>query len=202
MNAEPYGTLPDTQPDKRKLRSKMKELLRQKPGTIEDNDRLLNNILGSSYWGRAQQVFLFLPLHGEPDLTALIPIAQAEGKTIAAPHCEKDTLFFHQLSADWQESTIETPFGVREPDSSTTPLCEVDSSTLVLVPGRAFTKEGARLGRGKGYYDHFLGDIAPENIPMTLGTCWSWQILEHVPTWPGDRPVQGIVTEQELHEVQ
>ena len=30
---------------------------------------------------------------------------------------------------------------------------------LVLVPGRAFTKDGRRLGRGKGFYDIYLSKI-------------------------------------------
>lgn len=30
------------------------------------------------------------------------------------------------------------------------------SETLVLIPGRAFTKSGKRIGRGSGYYDQFL----------------------------------------------
>lgn len=33
---------------------------------------------------------------------------------------------------------------------------ENSSETLVLVPGRAFTKSGKRIGRGSGYYDQFL----------------------------------------------
>jgi 5-formyltetrahydrofolate cyclo-ligase len=30
---------------------------------------------------------------------------------------------------------------------------------LVLVPGRAFTKDGKRLGRGKGFYDNYFSNI-------------------------------------------
>lgn len=53
---------------------------------------------------------------------------------------------------------------------------------LILVPGRAFTKSGKRLGRGKGFYDFYLSCLK-KNYPDThklifAGVCFDFQLVE------------------------
>ena len=67
------------------------------------------------------------------------------------------------------------------------------SPDLVIVPGLAFDPTGARLGRGKGYYDRWLG---ANPAVKTLGVCFSCQILEKLPAEPHDAHVDAILTEQ------
>lgn len=191
----------DTLHEKKMLRSHIKELLRQNPGTEQDNRDLVTHLLTSSYWGKAEKIFLFLPHIGEPDVSGLIPIARAEGKTVAAPHCHDETMFFHEVFPDWQDTTIPSVFGIREPDTASAPASTIDPTTLLLVPGRAFSWDGKRLGRGKSYYDTFIGAIPREDMPTVMGVCWSWQIFDDIPTWPLDQPMQVLLTEKGIHEV-
>ncbi|OQA62663.1 MAG: 5-formyltetrahydrofolate cyclo-ligase family protein [Spirochaetes bacterium ADurb.Bin269] len=70
---------------------------------------------------------------------------------------------------------------------------------VVLVPGLAFSRAGARLGRGKGYYDRFLRELLvryPENRDhITLvGTCHRFQIVSNVPTEAHDIGVDCLLT--------
>ncbi len=62
---------------------------------------------------------------------------------------------------------------------------------LVVVPGMAFDAEGHRLGRGKGYYDRFLAQYP--DVP-TIGLCFDFQFVAHIPTEPHDRAVQWVIT--------
>ncbi len=49
---------------------------------------------------------------------------------------------------------------------------------VALVPGVAFTAEGARLGRGKGYYDRFLPRLTNAYL---YGICFPYQVVESLP---------------------
>jgi 5-formyltetrahydrofolate cyclo-ligase len=49
------------------------------------------------------------------------------------------------------------------------------------------------LGRGKGFYDHFLSQHALYNI----GMAFHCQLIDEVPVEPWDVTMQQIITEQE-----
>ena len=55
----------------------------------------------------------------------------------------------------------------------------------------AFDREGHRLGRGKGYYDRFLSRVP--NI-YKIGLCFSWQLVDSVPTDEHDIRMDETVT--------
>lgn len=63
---------------------------------------------------------------------------------------------------------------------------------LVVVPGVAFDARGHRLGRGRGYYDRFLGRLARR--PYLLGICFSFQLLPEVPSEPHDVVMDEVLT--------
>ena len=78
-------------------------------------------------------------------------------------------------------------------------------NVMVLVPGRAFTAQGHRLGRGKGYYDKYLGKLfslfekRSEGGPGTgditfAGVCFKPQIIEKLPTEQHDILMNRIFT--------
>jgi 5-formyltetrahydrofolate cyclo-ligase len=61
---------------------------------------------------------------------------------------------------------------------------------LIVVPGMAFDAAGNRLGRGKGYYDRFLAQHP--GVP-TVGVCFDFQRVAHVPTEPTDVPMTAVL---------
>ena len=63
---------------------------------------------------------------------------------------------------------------------------------LILVPGRAFTKDGRRLGRGKGFYDTYLSKIPSIFDIKKSGVCFSQQLLPDIPTTPDDIMMDSI----------
>ena len=68
---------------------------------------------------------------------------------------------------------------IKEPEQGTEHI-------LILVPGRAFTKDGKRLGRGKGYYDIYFSSIPQIFDIKKSGVCFSQQLLPDLPTTPDD----------------
>lgn len=66
---------------------------------------------------------------------------------------------------------------------------------FVIVPGRAFTKNGFRLGRGKGFYDVYLNTLRKKNISFySAGVCYSCQLVEDIPTDSKDFVMDKVFT--------
>lgn len=62
----------------------------------------------------------------------------------------------------------------------------------LLVPGVGFDLSGARLGRGKGFYDRYL-----ENKDvLKIGLAWSEQLVEKIPMEQHDCRMDFIITEE------
>ena len=62
----------------------------------------------------------------------------------------------------------------------------------MLIPGVGFDLNGARLGRGKGFYDRYLQD---KDI-LKIGLAWTEQIIEKVPVEAHDCHMDFIITEE------
>ena len=93
------------------------------------------------------------------------------------------------------ESLPETKWKIKQPletESRPEALEHPEGLDLVLVPGLAFTADGARLGRGKGYYDTYLAKCGPRT--KTLALAFKEQVLEGVPMEEHDRRVDQVVT--------
>lgn len=61
----------------------------------------------------------------------------------------------------------------------------------ILVPGVGFDLTGARLGRGKGYFDQYLED----SLALRIGLAWSGQMKEKIPVESHDCHMDYIITE-------
>lgn len=70
------------------------------------------------------------------------------------------------------------------------PYHEVKPEWL-LVPGVGFDLGGARLGRGKGYYDQYL----ETNPALKIGLAWTGQLKEKIPVADHDCHMDYIITE-------
>ena len=90
------------------------------------------------------------------------------------------------------EYEVDTPLkrrslGVEEPQA---PLYFGDVDVAV-VPGVAFSAEGHRLGRGRGYYDRFLSQHACYRI----GFCFSFQRLAEIPYEEHDVVMNEVISD-------
>lgn len=64
---------------------------------------------------------------------------------------------------------------------------------VFIIPGRAFSLDGKRLGRGKWYYDRFLSQKIYKKS-RKIWICYDFQIYEDIPTEKHDIIMNKIFT--------
>ncbi len=140
-----------------------------------------------------------------------LPVFQ-NAKTILLYHSLKDEVRTHAFIEKWKnEKLIILPvvngedlilkeyndsselrtgaYGIQEPSGEL--FSDYNKIDLAIIPGVSFDKVGNRLGRGKGYYDRLL----PKIKAFKIGTCFSFQLSEEIPTEPHDTKMNLVVTE-------
>lgn len=132
---------------------------------------------------KATVVALYAALADEPQSAEIID-RLAKSKRVVLPRIKGDEMDFYDIS----EGVSEGSFGILEP-IATTPIepCEID---VMIVPGVAFTRNGARLGRGKGFYDKYLSRSGFR--AHTIGVCYPCQIVDSIPTEEHDKTLDRV----------
>jgi len=121
----------------------------------------------------------------------------AEGKRLALPRVNHHT---NQLDLYWvndlENHLAPGLWGIREP---VVERCErlntPNEVEFALLPGVAFSRNGARLGYGGGFFDKLLARMA--HRPALAAAAFALQIVEHIPQETTDVKVGWIITEQE-----
>ena len=129
----------------------------------------------------------YQPMPTEPDVSEFNAWVVAMGKTLLLPRIEGDDLVF----ASGQLSTSR--LGILEPTGAAQSLASVE---LILLPALAVDKQGNRLGKGKGFYDRALMNIA--GIPK-YAVVFDSEVLTQVPSEVHDVWVTGAVTPTAIH---
>ncbi len=175
---------------KQNLRNQMRSILKAGVANFpERSAAVCNQIRQRPFWNTARTVGLFCPLPDEPDLLGLM---KDKNRCYVFPRILGESLVWHEVSdvevLKPTHSRGSAP--LREPCEGG--LVALEDIDLLLVPGLAFTFEGARLGRGGGYYDRVLASLGPRTV--TAGVCFEFQVLETLPLEAHDLPVQHICT--------
>ncbi len=183
--------------DKKKIRLQIRESLATvTPDIWQQASQQITAALVSWLQERPEvkRVSLFAALPNEIDLQMLlILLPQIEW---CFPVVNGQELSFHRVNRS--DSLISGYRGIMEPNPMVHPPVERDSIDLMLCPGLAFSKDGARLGRGGGYYDRFLSE---QKAVYKVGVCLSHQLIESVPSERHDIPMTHIVTESGVIKV-
>ena len=134
----------------------------------------------------ARTVAVFAALSDEP-ATDEVLARWASTRRVVLPRVEGDAMRFYACRPD---ALVFGAFGILEPQGERPwPAGEID---LVVCPGGAFTADGRRLGRGRGYYDRYLGD--PVFRGFRVGVCYAHQLVDDLPVEPHDVRMDRVIT--------
>ena len=169
-------------------KSARQKLMEFAPGDLADKSaRLCRHIEGLPEWASAQILCVFAPLPGEPDVELL----NFGDRKVCYPRVNGTglDLFYVENPRAMEVSRWD----IREPFADTTTASAIADIDLVLIPGLAFSPDGARLGRGAGFYDRLLARAGWR--ARKIGICFDCQDLESLPREAHDHPVDWVVTE-------
>lgn len=172
---------------KQEIRTRMRSLNRALTEAERQQaaERIAARLADDARFREARTVALFCSLKDEPPTERMLARWAGE-KRIVVPRVAGETMDFFDYRP---EALADGAFGIREPQAGAPCLpAEID---LIVVPGVAFTPEGARLGRGRGYYDRYLS--LPGFRAAKIGICYRHQLTESLPVEPHDIRMDAVV---------
>ena len=163
---------------------------------------LHNNLFSMPEFLEAKSVMLFANLPDEIDTFSLIDKCFAMGKRVYLPVINGDDMTIAEFTGEYRvgrydiKEPVINKLGIKDSVPELVDVLLTDREKgpehfdFILVPGVAFSPNGYRLGRGKGYYDKFLSKYS--NL-FTVGVCFREQFYLNIPTEPHDIPMQRVL---------
>ena len=150
-------------------------------------------ILSLGVWKKARTAAVYIPLPGEVDIWPLISEGFSDGKVILAPLIIPESCSTVFLRFSDKSELMPGPFGLLQPEGGE--IYSPDVIDVIIVPGLAFTPEGARVGFGKGYYDKALKGFSG----VTVAPAFDFQMYDELPVSSHDIPVDYVVNEKIIY---
>ena len=139
---------------------------------------------------------LYKRLGNETDTNRIINQAFLDKKRLVFPVTDEKSGKITPYYADSSTEFVSGGFSVSEPESIE--IATPKDIDIIIVPGIAFDKTGARVGFGKGCYDMFL----PKTKAVKIGFCYDFQLADSVPSDKHDIKMDYIITEKGIIDCQ
>ena len=175
--------------DKRIIRQEVRRRIK----LLSDEERISQSravfaaIEGTDLFRDVDCVALFVAMWDEVPTLEVLERWRKMGKRVVIPRVEDDIMRYYDYHPD---RMTEGAFGILEPvgDVEVAP----ETIDLMIVPARAFTPQGDRLGRGGGFYDKYMS--LEDFRAVKFGVAFSCQIFDTLPVDPHDIPVDEVFT--------
>jgi 5-formyltetrahydrofolate cyclo-ligase len=159
---------------------------------------ICQTFMGLPEFAAADTVMVYIDVRTEVRTRHALPALLASGKRIVVPYCvERDLELFLLENMDelaiGMYKILEPKPELRDAPGKRIAVEELD---LIMVPGVAFDRNGARMGHGFGYYDKLLEHA--QNAPL-VALAFECQLFAEIPTQSHDVFMDKIITEQAVH---
>ena len=173
--------------DKRIIRQEVRRRIKllSAEEKLRQSRSLFAEIEATELFAEAHCVALFVAMWDEVPTMEVLERWREMGKRVVIPRVEGDIMRYYDYHPDRMR---EGAFGIMEPVGDV----EVAPSVidLMIVPARAFTSNGDRLGRGGGFYDKYMSLEGFRAVKY--GVAFACEIFDALPTDPHDVPVNAV----------
>lgn len=212
------------------IRTRLRTLAADRELAVEKSRCAASVLTDTDSYRESTAVLAFLSFGTEIKTHDLVRTMLADGKRVAIPRTfenESDDarMEFYWLSPDapLEDQVEKGDFGILVPRESLEMVdpAALPEKTLMVLPGVAFSKEGWRLGQGRGFYDRYLervsgcrtagvSAVGPSSAAfmkntgtsqsvLLAGFCYSLQIVDEVPHEAWDIPVDCVITDDGVY---
>ena len=182
---------------KKELRVKLRSVLESiPPETLQaQSQEAAQRLFAAEEYRQAEILMIYLSRPGEADTTPIVLQAWKDLKRVLAPQIGWESKQMIPVEINNLDTDIaDTMYDMREPVRGT-PI-PIELIDLVIVPGLGFDPQGNRLGRGRGFYDRFLG--RPNFRGVICALAHEQQFVDSVPSRPHDQKVHLLVTNERV----
>jgi 5-formyltetrahydrofolate cyclo-ligase len=168
--------------------------------SLTSNDRrawsalIQGKVLQFPLYVRSGSVALYSPIQNEVDTTTIRDHALGSSKIVYYPRIRENCI--ELLPVDSEESLKIGHLGVLEPIGERCVSTTEPTELTIMVPGVVFDCQGNRLGRGAGWYDRLLKEMAGN--ATSVGLAYDFQIVGEVPADSWDQRVDYVITERRI----
>ena len=205
MSGQSDDALADLIERKNTMRRQAYDARNAQPDKDEVSRAAIAQFVSLPEYQQAETVMWYIDCRSELRTQFALPQAISSGKRIVVPYCTEDEDGQNKLGLWLLESMDELVVGkwkILEPPKQRwgDPQKEVapDGLDLVMVPGVGFSRDGARMGNGQGYYDRLLERVRPD-CPL-IAPCYESQLFENLIVGPHDVFMDKVVTESDVYE--
>ncbi|WIM85804.1 5-formyltetrahydrofolate cyclo-ligase [Candidatus Mycobacterium wuenschmannii] len=166
---------------------------------VPDDDRarqataLLDHVAGLDI--RGGTVCAYVPVGAEPGSMAMLDALLGRADRVLLP-VARTTAADDSVALQWGEyrpgELVTARFGLLEPPGPHLPASTIADAAVVVLPALAVDHSGARLGRGRGFYDRTLALRDPSS--RLIAVIRDEELLDEVPHEPHDVPVTHALT--------
>ena len=169
---------------RREVRARIKQMSPEQMQSAAE--RIFSLIEQLDTFSQSECIALFAAMKDEVPTDIALARWRQLGKRIVVPRVEGEIMRFY----DYDPARMTTgAFGIEEPIGDVE--CSPADIDLIIVPARAFTTSGIRLGRGGGFYDKYMS--LPSFRAAKVGIAFECQIFNTLPHDSHDILVDKVI---------
>lgn len=158
---------------------------------LELSKNIQESVIKSRFWPQKGRIGIYSPVKNEVRTHLLFQVALESGLHVYFPRVEQGIQFYEVNGPD---DLVRGSWSILEPSMSCEMIPEDDELDLLVVPGVAFTKDCARVGYGRGFYDRYIANLSSR--VAILGMAYDFQIVDTMPADQWDQALGGVVSEK------
>lgn len=168
---------------------------------LKESTSIVSELLGMEEYKSSKRISVYLSMPSEVQTEGILKDIFETKKECFIPRYIGPNMDMVKLhSMEDMQSLPATSWNIQQPaeDDEREEAISSGGLDLIVVPGLGFTKDGLRLGRGKGYYDSYIMRCIKncEKKPLLVGLAFSTQICDELPVTERDMTLDHVISSE------